>query len=154
MLVGSHEFSSSGEANSTTGTSGYDAANLAIPVFPGKRNGGSVFFERVPSGNIPNALFACSTTAALDKASAPPVSLFVSICPVALMKVLRAIAKMSILCQIVCSPSRRKDTQPMGQRVRGISSKNQLDRLWNISYASDFISKSFKNGANVHRMNP
>ena len=42
----------------TTGTSGYDAANLAIPVFPGNKNGGSSRFDLVPSGNIPNALFA------------------------------------------------------------------------------------------------
>ena len=50
----------------TTGTSGYDAANLAIPDLPGSRNGGSVRFDLVPSGKIPSARFACNTTAALD----------------------------------------------------------------------------------------
>ena len=69
----------------TTGTSGYEAESLAIPVFPGSRKGGSFFFDLVPSGKIPNARFACRTNAALDSASAPPVYLFVSIWPVALM---------------------------------------------------------------------
>ena len=63
----------------TTGTSGYAAANLAIPVLPGSRKGALSRFDLVPSGNIPSARFACKTTAALDSTSPPPASLLVSI---------------------------------------------------------------------------
>ncbi len=38
-----------------TGARGNDAANRAIPVLPGSRNGFSVLFDLVPSGKIPSA---------------------------------------------------------------------------------------------------
>ena len=37
----------------TTFASGYDAASLAMPVLPGSKNGFSVLFDLVPSGNMP-----------------------------------------------------------------------------------------------------
>ncbi|CAI8164079.1 MAG: Uncharacterised protein [Methanobacteriota archaeon] len=75
----------------TTGTSGYDADSLAIPVLPGNKKGGSSFFERVPSGKIPKALFFSKTSTARDNASVPPVSRLVSIIPVTFINVRRNI---------------------------------------------------------------
>ena len=47
---------------------GYDAESLAIPVFPGNKNGFSVRLERVPSGKIPSALLDDKTSAAAESA--------------------------------------------------------------------------------------
>ena len=57
-----------------TGARGNDAANRAIPVLPGSRNGFSVLFDLVPSGKIPSAEFAARTSAAEASASSPPSS--------------------------------------------------------------------------------
>ena len=48
---------------------GNEAASLAMPVFPGNKNGCSVFLDLVPSGKIPNAELSANTSAAQANAS-------------------------------------------------------------------------------------